>query len=85
MRSGAYQHFTVTPSQIAGGSVGLDQLYPNMLSPDNADLLADGLDFEYEGAGMGENLGDSIPSLLTELLKNFIMLTVAILVTMKER
>ena len=63
MRSGSYQHSTVTPSQIATGAVGLDQLYPNMLSPDNADLLADGLDFEYEGAGMGRNLGTPIPSL----------------------
>ena len=63
MRSGGYQHSVVPPSQIASGSVPLTELYPNMLSPENADTLADGFDFEYEGAGMGKNLGTPIPSL----------------------
>lgn len=62
MRSGSYQHSIIPPSQIVSGAVPITELYPNMLSPDNADALADGFDFEYEGAGMGKNLGTPIPN-----------------------
>ena len=71
MRSGGYQHSVVPPSQIASGSVPITELYPNMLSPENADTLADGFDFEYEGAGMGKNLGTPIPSLPYRTTQNF--------------
>ena len=64
MRRGGYEHNPMTPQQVSAGTLAdLKALYPNLLTMKNTNKLADGLEQEYQGAGMGSGLNTPIPEL----------------------
>ena len=61
MRRGGYEHNATTPQQVSAGTLtDLQALYPNLLTMKNTNKLADGLEMEYEGCGMGKRLNTPI-------------------------
>ena len=72
MRRGGYEHNATTPQQVSAGTLAdLEALYPNLLTMKNTNKLADGLEIEYQGCGMGENLNTPIPELPLRTAQSF--------------